>query len=181
MVPVALVGVYPIGPEGYQCALLECEGSGRYIPVWLSPAGGRELAQRLNGWTPERPSPHEMLAEVISKSTTGLHSIELSSYYQGVFLATVSLNDGQELDATASDALILALLLDATVEADESVLAQSSLRLAAEDAQKYFDLEIAPEEDPSGSAVSDPDAQSFGEFLRSLGVEEDDLRGDGVD
>ena len=174
MVPVSLVGVYAIGPENFLCALLHWEEKGRFVPVWLPPLEGTQLLARLNGWSPSRPTTQDLLADVITESAQGVQSVEISGYVNGTFMATVTMEDGSELDARASDALALAVILDIAVEMDESVVAQAGLWISPADAKQYFDLDIAEaEEDTAGS---DPAADTaFAQLMRDLGVEESEL------
>lgn len=183
MESVQLIGVFPVGPENFLCALLQRPSSGRCIPVWLPPQEGAELAGRVSGWAPNRPRPTDALADLIRQSTPGVESIELSSYVDGIMMATTTLADGTEIDMRASDALLLASELDVDIAVDETVAAQASVFLSPEDAHRYLQAEIAPveaegeRESASGDAQADAD---FEELMRSFGVEESDL-GDGGD
>ena len=69
MEAVNLIGVFPVGPEDFLCALLQRPTNGRCIPVWLPPMEGAELAARLDGWAPNRPRPVDAMAEIIRTST----------------------------------------------------------------------------------------------------------------
>ena len=88
MESVQLIGVFPVGPENFLCALLQRPSNGRCIPVWLPPQEGAELAGRVSGWAPNRPRPTDALADLIRQSTPGVESIELSSYVDGIMMAT---------------------------------------------------------------------------------------------
>lgn len=177
-VPVTLCGVFPIGPENFLCAVLLWEERQRFVPVWLPPVGGAQLIGRISEWDPTRPDTHNLLVELIEQSTTGVSAIELVSYYNGVFVAQVTMEDGSEFDCRPTDALVLAVMLDLPIEVDETVLAQASVRLSAEDAFNYFDIELdddttaARPNSASGDAKADAD---FEELMRELGVEEKDL------
>ncbi|WP_342319704.1 bifunctional nuclease family protein [Corynebacterium mayonis] len=173
MVPLSLLGVFPIGPENFLCALLRCEANKRFIPVWLPPFEGGRLMARLSGWESNRPTAEEVLADVLRSGTKGVESIHLSSYYNGVFMASITLADGTQYDARPSDALNLAVILDVPVEADESVVAQASLRLNTMDALNYFNLELDNDRSEGESASGDAAADAeFAELMRNLGVEE---------
>lgn len=149
MVPLSVAGVFPLGPENFLCALLHAPEKGRFLPVWLPPVEGAQLSARLSGARPTRPGTHDVLSDVITQSGRGVSSIEISSYVNGVFMATLTLADGTEYDLRASDALVLAAALDEEIEADEAVLAQAGLRISAADLATYFNLDI----DPGGSAA----------------------------
>lgn len=178
MEALSLVGVAPVGPENFLCALLQRPGDGKVIPVWLPPFEGAQLAARLSGWQPTRPRAADAMADLVRDATPGIESIELSSYYNGTFIATATLVGGMEIDLRASDALLLAVVLDVEIEVDEAVAAQASLFLSQDDARTFFrdvadDLE-PPEENPesvsaSGDAKADAD---FEALMRNLGVDD---------
>lgn len=184
-VPVSLCGVFPVGPENFLCAVLLWEERRRFLPIWLSPVGGAQLLGRIGEWEPTRPDTHNLLVDIIEQSTTGVSAIELTGYYNGVYMAQVTMDDGSEFDCRPSDALVLALMLDMTIEVEEDVLNQASLWLSAEDASDYFDIEFDSDfadgvEVSTGgngsSASGDKQADlDFENLMRELGVEEKDL------
>lgn len=184
-VPLSLCGVFPVGPENFLCAVLLWEERRRFLPIWLSPVGGAQLLGRIGEWEPTRPDTHNLLVDIIEQSTSGVSAIELTGYYNGVYMAQVTMEDGAEFDCRPTDALVLALMLDLTIEVEEDVLNQASLWMSAEDAADYFDIEFdedftdgsaAPGEDQGHSASGDKQADlDFENLMRELGVEEKDL------
>lgn len=178
MEAVNLIGVFPVGPEDFLCALLQRPTNGRCIPVWLPPMEGAELAMRLDGWAPNRPRPVDAIAELIRTSTNGADSLELSSYVDGTFMATLTIYGGTEIDLRASDALLLAEELDMELTVDDTVAAQASVFLSQEDAERYLQAEIEIEDFADESVSASGDAQADADFealMRSLGVDNSDL------
>lgn len=178
MEAVNLVGVFPVGPENFLCALLQRETNGRCIPVWLPPLEGAELAARLDGWMPNRPRPVDAIAELIRTSTDGADTLEISSFVDGTFMATLGIYGGAEIDLRASDALLLAEELDMELGVDETVAAQASIFLSPEDARRYLqaDIEVADFSDQSDSASGDAQADAdFETLMRNLGVDDLDV------
>lgn len=178
-IPVTMCGVFPVGPENFLCAVLLWEQRQRILPVWLPPVGGAKLIGRIAEWEPTRPDTHDLLVELIEQSTTGVAALELSSYYNGVFMGQVTMDSGAEFDCRPTDVLVLASMLDMPIEVDETVLNQASVRMSPEDAADYFDLELIADseiaqhpESASGDAQADAD---FQKLMRELGVDEDDI------
>lgn len=174
MEAVELVGVYPVGPEQYLCALLQRSSNGRCMPVWVPTHEGGELAARLSGWSPIRPRTIDAVVDLIRNTGKTVETIELSSYLEGMFMATVSFADGSELDLRASDALLLALELDHELSVDDLVASQASIYLSPEDAQRFLGAElkvIDPQESVSASGDAQADAD-FEELMRNLGVDD---------
>ena len=188
MLPIDVEGVYTLGPENFILALLRVAGKDRVLPVWLPTLEGAQLAARLSGREATRPTTMDLLAEVVKGSAGGVQSVAISSYYNGVFMATVTLGDGSTLDARTSDALALAAALDVAVEVDEAVVAQAAVRLSAEDARNFFDLDMRPRpvgsgpgaEDASASGDAAADAE-FEQLMRDLGVDEEELGDESID
>lgn len=181
---VTLVGVFPVGPEDFLCALLQRPSNGRCIPVWLPPLEGAELAARLSGWSPRRPRPVDAMAELIRASADGAAGLELSSYVDGTFMATLTLDSGVEIDLRASDALLLAHELDMELAVDDTVAVQAAIYVSADDAKRYLQAEIEVEglSDQSFSASGDAQADAdFEALMRSFGVEDADLGEDNRD
>lgn len=168
MTPVNLLGVYAIGPEEFLCALLEWEEEQRFVPVWLSLADGAALAEALTGEARRRPSAHEAMAELLTRATTGIDSIAITSYHQGVFIAELALVDGTKIDLRTSDALLLAQATDTQIQVDETVLQQASMRLSAGAAKDLFDLEL------EGDVEETELEGELEEFLRGLGLDGDE-------
>lgn len=179
MEAVELVGVFPVGPEQYLCALLQRSSNGRCIPVWVPMQEGSELAARLDGWSPNRPRTIDALVDTIRNAGPSVETIELSSYVDGTFMATATFADGSELDLRASDAITLALELDHELVVDEHVANQASMYLSPEDAERFLGAQVSHAETAGDSQSASGDAQAdadFAELMRNLGV--DDLDAD---
>lgn len=178
-IPVRLCGVFPIGPENFLCAVLLWEERQRFLPVWLPPVEGAQLVGRIAEWEPKRPDTHDVLVEIIEQSANGISALEISSYYNGVFMGQITMDNGTEIDCRPSDLLVIASMMDLPIEVDELVVNQASIWLSPEDAADYFDVQLdtdtQPQDHPestSGDAQADAD---FQQLMRDLGVEEGDL------
>lgn len=193
LIPVEYHGVHVIGPEQFMCAILRWAEEDRILPVWLSPIEGSQLAAVEEESVTQRPTTHELLADALGRLNGGVSSVSLSSYHEGVFIATI-VAGGEELDARASDALVLAGLMDVPVMVDEDVLAQASMFIRHDELREYVDIDTssltgpaAPVEDAEGLSASGDDTADadFEAMMRSLGMSEEDfdegLLGDDAD
>lgn len=168
-------GVHMVGPENFMCAVLRSPEDGKILPIWVSLLDGSNLAAREEGESPHRPGTHDLLADVLSRGAEGVSSLAITSYHEGVFVATI-VADGEELDARPSDALILAQILDLPVRVEEDVWNQTAIFLSEEDLAQYLDVEVeqsqlSPEQDLLAGTDVDAD---FEEMMRSLGFSEGD-------
>lgn len=184
---ITFEGVFSVGPEGFCCAVLRDSETNRIMPVWISTVAAAALEARAAGYSPRRPGTHELLADALAEPGPGVTDIVVNAASEGVFMATIVLNGGERLDARASDALVLSLLVDARLTAEAEVLDQYAFFLPPEQAREYFHTDFGPEaagdeevspDSASGDAQADAD---FAEMMRELGVDESEFGTDGPD
>lgn len=170
-------GVTPIGPEMFPCVLLREPSSGRVLPLWVTATAADELDLRDAGILPRRPNSYDLLVAAYHEMD-GVVRVRIDSGHQGVFAATLVLGNDSEVDVRASDAIIIARILDLPIEVAEDVLSQFAFFVSPSDLARYFDLVVEEAEPVAESPeVTEADAE-FEELMRNLGVSEDDLRGD---
>ena len=177
LIPVEYHGIHTTGPEQFTCVLLRWAEQNRILPVWISPLAAAELDSRDNGFTPRRPATIDLLLDLLNRSTGGVTAINIISHFEGVFIASIVLADGQEIDARPSDALLLARALEMDVNVEEDVLNQASFFVADDIMEEYFGIRFDAAdstEDLSASGDAQADAD-FEEMMRSLGMSELDF------
>lgn len=178
LIPVDYHGIHTAGPEQFTCVLLRWAEQNRILPVWISPIAAAELEARDNGFTPRRPGSAELLLDVINRSSGGVSAINIISHFEGVFIASIVLSDGEEIDARPSDALLLARSLEMDIHVEEDVLNQASFFVSDDILEEYFGLRFGDEVEASsasGDAQADAD---FEQMMRSLGMSEADFGGE---
>lgn len=178
LIPVEYHGIHTAGPEQFTCVLLRWAEQNRILPVWISPIAAAELDARDNGFTPRRPGSAELLLDVINRSSGGVSAINIISHFEGVFIASIVLSDGEEIDARPSDALLLARSLEMDIHVEEDVLNQASFFVSDDILEEYFGLRFGDEVEASsasGDAQADAD---FEQMMRSLGMSEADFGGE---
>lgn len=179
--PVALkiYGAKGLGSENFSCCVLAWEEEARIIPVWISPAQAAHIEARMSGHEPRRPEIHEVTAHII-RSVSDELTLTLTNYFEGVFVATLNLGDGKSFDLKASDAILLSLELDIPLYADLIVLREASLFIPAEEMEETLGFSIAKSESAedigeSRETEDREDSSDFEEFMKNLGVSEEDL------
>lgn len=167
-------------PEGQPCVLLYWADKNRYLPIWVSNEQAAQFMDYEEDDPPRRPRALDLLLEAITVATNGLADIRIVSQNEGEFYASLILHDDVEIDARASDAILLALSADLPIMVDESVLAQCSITIPPTDVKNYLGFDVAEDDDnenpsASGDALADAD---FLEMMANMGVNEDDLFND---
>jgi RNA polymerase sigma factor (sigma-70 family) len=129
-IPMRLLGVSearPLGPAlhvAYVAVLGDEEGE-RHLPIFMGAAEGTALALQLEGVQPPRPMTYAFAASLVSALGGTLEEVRITRLHESTFYAIAVVNGPngrKEVDARPSDALNLALTLDAPIRVDPSVL-----------------------------------------------------------
>lgn len=137
----------------YLLMLLEPE-SGVEVPVIIGQHEAQGILLAKENVKIRRPLPHEVLLHIMEAYGLTLKEVTIDRVVEGIFYATLHLTDGfnrKTLDCRPTDAITLALLSDAPILVDDSVVEETSMC-----------LEPAPEE-PKGDS---PTLQQLQEELR---------------
>jgi len=152
----------------------------RYLPIWIGPAEADAIAVKLQKVTVPRPLTHDLLSSVIDTLGASINSIVVNDLKNDTFFAkiTLDLDGGQlEVDSRPSDALALAVRVEAPIYVDESVLDKAGILLDKETGKPIFeDGELI---DKEGKKVSDEELNklsAFRDFIDTLDWEDFDKR-----
>jgi len=154
----------------------------RYLPIWIGPAEADAIAVKLQGINVPRPLTHDLLSSIISTLKASIDSIIVSDLKNDTFYAKIILNtEGEqaEIDSRPSDALALAVRLEAPIYADESVLDRAGILLDKETGKPIMEEAETPEGKGKGKAVSEEEMRrmsAFYDFINTLDLEDFDKR-----
>jgi RNA polymerase sigma factor (sigma-70 family) len=104
---------------------LEDDAGSRRLPIWIGPAEAIALAVVLEDVQLPRPWTHQLTAALLQAAGGSVREVRIVELTDSVFYARIILTDGAEVDARPSDALILAVQLDAPINVDQAVLDRS--------------------------------------------------------
>ena len=154
--------------------------SDRYLPIWIGPAEADAIAVKLQNVAVPRPLTHDLLNSVIDTLGAVVDSIIVNDLKNDTFYAKIILNvDGgqMEVDSRPSDALALAVRVEAPVYVEESVLDKAGIILDKETGKPVY--EEGEEVDKEGRKVSEDEMKrmsAFRDFIDSLDWEDFDKR-----
>jgi len=160
--------------------ILKEKTADRYLPIWIGPAEADAIAVKLQGVSVARPLTHDLLSSIIDALGAKVHSITVSDLKNDTFFAKITLNiDGgqMEVDSRPSDALALAVRVDAPIYVEESVLDRAGILLDKETGKLVADEADAI--DSQGKMVSDEEIKrlsAFREFIDNLDLDDFDKR-----
>ncbi len=176
-VAVIVEGVRVHMPTGRHVLLLKEVGLGRILPIWIGPWEASAIAAHLQGVEPERPLTHDLFAGVLRETGVRLDRVLISRLAEETFharLVLVSADARLEVDARPSDAIALAIRLEAPIYAAADVLDRAGA---------LPDASVGDEEDEAGAAAGPLETSGepvdatrlgiFREFVNSLDPEGD--------
>jgi hypothetical protein len=125
---------------------LKEEGMERYLAIWIGPYEADAITIKLQGVEVARPLTHDLLQQSIAKLDATISHIVVNDLHDDTFYARVVMDRGGErieLDSRPSDAIALAVRVQAPIFVAESVMERAGVV-----PDKEIDLDaLTPEEE----------------------------------
>jgi len=138
MTRLVIADVVPLD-EGTCAVVLVDAAGGRVLPIWIDPAIGRLIALALRGRRFPRPLTYDLMANLLEATEATADRVRIEALRESTFYAVVQLRVGErtrDVDARPSDALALAVRLNAPIFAADDVLATAGVPIPDEYRQK---------------------------------------------
>ncbi len=157
--------------------LLREKGGARILPVWVGEAEATALALELQGVRFPRPLTYHLAAALLDAAEIKVRSATINQLIGDTFYAKVAIEraDGvAEVDARPSDAINLALRVNAPLFAEEEVLANCPERIKVTGAGRTGSAAVVQRFEElhrlANEAIKD-EAPTAHEAWRELGIE----------
>ena len=118
-----LVGKQPI-------VLLKTQSGNKFLPIWIGSNEATAILMKLQGVDTPRPMTHDLLADMVQQLNADVARVTVTELRENTFIALITLRieAGEiEIDSRPSDALALAVRVDAPIFADDKVIEDSAL------------------------------------------------------
>ena len=123
-----MVGKQPI-------VLLKTADGNKFLPIWIGHPEAAAILMKLQGASTPRPMTHDLLTEVLTKLEARVVRIAVTELRENTFYAliTVAVNGSEiEIDSRPSDAIALAVRVDAPIFAADDVINESAIEFEGE-------------------------------------------------
>jgi uncharacterized protein len=157
-----LVGKQPI-------VLLKTSDENKFLPIWIGHPEAAAILMKLQGASPQRPMTHDLITDLIAELDAEVTRITVTELRENTFYARITLErNGSEIeiDSRPSDAIALAVRVEAKIFAADEVIEESG-------------IEFESEEDAANderirrvSALGDVDPAEFRAFLDTVTPED---------
>ncbi|MFL5767184.1 MAG: bifunctional nuclease family protein [Actinomycetota bacterium] len=154
MIRMSLAGVRVELPTNQPIVLLKEDEGERYLPIWIGAAEAAAIAFALQGVVTPRPMTHDLMKNLLEEVGAQVQRIEITELREGTYYANINMRmngSAYEISARPSDAIALAVRVEAPIFADEEVLTDASILIPSD------------EED---------EVEKFREFLESVNPED---------
>ena len=158
MIELSLVGVRVELPTNQPIVLLKETEGDRYLPIWIGAVEATAIAFALQGVQTPRPMTHDLLRDIMQETQIEVERVLISDLVDSTFFAVIRMSmDGRtaEVSSRPSDAIALAVRIDAPIFAAEEVLEQAGIELRDEEeteVQKFREFldQVNPEDFATG-------------------------------
>jgi bifunctional DNase/RNase len=158
MIELSLVGVRVELPSNQPIVLLKETQGERYLPIWIGAVEATAIAFALQGVQTPRPMTHDLLRDIMRETKIQVERVLISDLVDSTFFAVIRMaSNGQtaEVSSRPSDAIALAVRIDAPIFAAEEVLEQAGIELRDEEeteVQKFREFldQVSPEDFATG-------------------------------
>jgi hypothetical protein len=154
----------------------------RYLPIWIGPAEADAIAAKLQGVSVPRPLTHDLLRSVIDSLGASVNSVTVTDLKNDTFYSKIILDvDGgqMEVDSRPSDALALAVRVEAPIYVEEAVLDKAGILLDKETGRPISEEAESDKTERKGKKVSEEEMKrmsAFRDFIDTLDWEDFDKR-----
>lgn len=146
-IEVSIQGVIPDKSSEQQILVLKPKSNdgGKFLPIWIGPAEAHSIKNALKETRPEgRPLSHDLLKSILTYFKVPLQKVVIYKMVQGTFFAHLYFNKrGTELvvDSRPSDAISLAVRMNAPVFIEEEVYIKQNISLSDKKRLEGINLE----------------------------------------
>jgi hypothetical protein len=160
MLEMSLVGVRVELPSNQPIVLLKEVVGDRYLPIWIGAVEATAIAFALQGIETPRPMTHDLLRDILAQTDVQVDRIVISDLVEQTFYATIKMGaDGRAMEVSSrpSDAIALAVRVNAPIFASEDVLEQAGIELKDEEeteVEKFREFldQVTPEDFAAGES-----------------------------
>ncbi len=114
----------------HRVVVLKEVDSERYLPIWIGPFEADAITIQLQGVQVARPLTHDLLKSIIDEMGAAVSHVMVSELKNDTFFARIVMDvNGQsmEIDARPSDAIALAVRVNAPLFVAEEVMEMASI------------------------------------------------------
>lgn len=153
MIEMRVMGIALDTRTGSPIVVLHDLDNRKALPIWIGSAEASAIIRKIENLAVARPMTHDLIINIIEKTGYSLDRIEINdvekeTYYATLFLKNEESGEEIEIDARPSDAIAVAIRVDAPIFVTANVLSSGSVS--------------------TDSAKDEEEAKEFKDFVQSI-------------
>ncbi|HNW26387.1 MAG TPA: bifunctional nuclease family protein [Candidatus Gastranaerophilaceae bacterium] len=131
MIEMRVMGIALDTRTGSPIVVLHDKDNRKALPIWIGSAEASAIIRKIENLAVSRPMTHDLIISIIEKTGYKLNRIEINDVEKETYYATLFLiNDKEEvieIDSRPSDAIAVAIRVDAPIFVTSNVLLSGSV------------------------------------------------------
>ena len=151
MIEMKVMGIALDTRTGSPIVVLHDKQNRRALPIWIGSAEASAIIRKIENLNVVRPMTHDLIPDIIKQAGFTLDRIEINDVEKETYYAKLFLTNGDEvieIDSRPSDAIAVAIRVDAPIFVTANVLSNGSVS--------------------TDSAKDEEEAQEFKQFVQSI-------------
>lgn len=151
MIEMKVMGIALDTRTGSPIVVLHDKDNRRALPIWIGSAEASAIIRKIENLEVVRPMTHDLIPDIIEKTGYTLDRVEINDVEEETYYAKLFIKKDDEIieiDSRPSDAIAIAIRVDAPIFVSANVLANGSVS--------------------TDSAKDEEEAQEFKQFVQSI-------------
>ncbi len=152
MIEMKVMGIALDTRTGSPIVVLHDKDNRKALPIWIGSAEASAIIRKIENLNVARPMTHDLIINLIEKTGYILDRVEINDVEKETYFATLFLKDENdnfiEIDSRPSDAIAIAIRVDAPIFVTANVLSNGSVS--------------------TDTAKDEEEAQEFKNFIQSI-------------
>lgn len=141
MIEMKVMGIALDTRTGSPIVVLHDIENRRALPIWIGSAEASSIIRKIENLSVTRPMTHDLVISIIEKTGYQISKVEINDVEKETYFATIFLEDENgneiEIDSRPSDAIAIAIRIDAPIYVTANVLSNGSVSTdSAKDAEE---------------------------------------------
>ncbi len=152
MIEMKVMGIALDTRTGSPIVVLHDKDNRKALPIWIGSAEASAIIRKIENLSVARPMTHDLIINVIEKTGYKLEKIEINNVEKDTYYATLFLTSDKgdivEIDSRPSDAIAIAIRVDAPIFVTANVISNGSVS--------------------TDTAKDEEESQEFKKFIQSI-------------
>jgi len=148
MIEMKVMGIALDTRTGSPIVVLHDMDNRKALPIWIGSAEASAIIRKIENISVTRPMTHDLVCQIVEKTGGTIDRIEINDVEKETYYAIIYIKDEEgkevEIDARPSDAIAIAIRVEAPIFVTANVLANGSVSCDAakdeEEAKEFRDF-----------------------------------------